>query len=269
MIIRKKNKSDYTVVANKLISDDSLDWRDLGLLVYLLSKPEHWTVSVAHLAKQRKSGRDAVYSILHRLNAAGYASYQKHANGTTDWTITEDPNPENTDQATSEPNTENTDQEKPNTEKPDQEKPDQANPTLVSNETTVSNELEKRKEKEKNLPTNLNTVAWAEYVAYRKEIKAKKYTEKGEALKTKWLTNQGDNKAQQSIVDQTIENGWTGLFELKNRSNHETSDPTSAKPTTDPHLDTYKKYAAGEFTTTDEGQLDSCDLHEDAVEVRT
>ena len=35
----------------------------------------------------------------------------------------------------------------------------------------------------------------------------------------KWLVEQGDHDIQAAIVDTTIRNGWTGLFELKGVQN--------------------------------------------------
>lgn len=71
-IIRTKRLTRFTVINNDLLEDKRLDWRDLGLLTYLLSKPDNWEVSVAHLQKERKTGRYAIYESLKNLIAAGY-----------------------------------------------------------------------------------------------------------------------------------------------------------------------------------------------------
>lgn len=66
----------YTL--NKDISEDTrLSWAARGMLIFLLGKPDNWTVSVAHLIKQtaesaRPSSRDAVRAVIAELVKAGY-----------------------------------------------------------------------------------------------------------------------------------------------------------------------------------------------------
>lgn len=77
-IIRAERKHQFTIIASTVIDDDRLSWEARGLLIYLLSKPDHWTVQPKDLIKRTKnaigkrSGRDKVYSILKELRAAGY-----------------------------------------------------------------------------------------------------------------------------------------------------------------------------------------------------
>ena len=67
----------YTV--SKDISEDRrLSWAARGLLIFLLGKPDNWRISVQHLISQTENclgvpaKRDAVYSLLAELQAAGY-----------------------------------------------------------------------------------------------------------------------------------------------------------------------------------------------------
>lgn len=71
-IRRAKQTADFTVLPNALINDKRVKWRDLGLLVYLVSKPANWSVSVSQLVKERDAGRDAIRKSLSRLIDAGY-----------------------------------------------------------------------------------------------------------------------------------------------------------------------------------------------------
>jgi len=78
-------------------------------------------------------------------------------------------------------------------------------------------------------PANLNIESWLEYLDYRKDRGEKKYTKKGEQMKTKWLAEQGDHETQKNIVNQSIMNNWAGLFELKPRgTTNEKNRPLSA-----------------------------------------
>lgn len=88
MITRaKRKKTNYTHIWNSAINDEALDWKDLGLLVFLLSKPDDWVVSTKHLAAQRKTGIDGIKSSLKSLRAAGYVELQKLGSGHTNWIV--------------------------------------------------------------------------------------------------------------------------------------------------------------------------------------
>lgn len=63
------------------------------------------------------------------------------------------------------------------------------------------------------LPDWLDKEAWNEWIAYRKEIR-KKITPSVESKQIKFLEKHKDNHKE--IIEQSIRNGWTGLFELKN-----------------------------------------------------
>lgn len=65
--------SNFTVLSNELLRDNSLTWEARGLLAYLLSQSESWEVSVKHLVNQSpKASRDKVYRIINELVEAGY-----------------------------------------------------------------------------------------------------------------------------------------------------------------------------------------------------
>lgn len=73
-IIRKmKGKENpYTMVSNSVIRDQRLSWKSRGLLIYLLSLPDDWTIHVQELVKHGPDGRDSVSSGLKELKAFGY-----------------------------------------------------------------------------------------------------------------------------------------------------------------------------------------------------
>lgn len=144
-IIRNKRTSNFTTIPNSLINDHCLRWNDLGLLVYLLSKPETWTVRVDVLVKERGIGKDAVYEILKRLREAGYARLIRFSDGSTEWTIYDNPNQENPDKA--KPNPENPDLEKPDPENPDLDNPDVYKRKSISKERVLVNTEKESKEK--------------------------------------------------------------------------------------------------------------------------
>jgi len=71
-IIRTPRKEQYFIVSHILINDKRLSWEARGLLIYLLSKPDDWTVNVKYLIKGSPAGRDKVYRILSELIVYGY-----------------------------------------------------------------------------------------------------------------------------------------------------------------------------------------------------
>lgn len=127
MIVRSKRRTNFTIVDNQLINDSNLkDWAELGLLVYLLSKPDDWEISPSHLAKQRKASKNTIYRLLGELREAGYCTVEKHSDGTTDWVIYDEPNPKNRDQG------------KPHPKNPDHKKPDQGFCTQLNTDSILN-----------------------------------------------------------------------------------------------------------------------------------
>jgi len=82
-IIRSpRPKSNFYVLDKKISEDKGLSWGARGMLVFLLGKSDHWSVSIAALINEtelsaRKSGRDVVYAILDELIVAGYVNRQQ------------------------------------------------------------------------------------------------------------------------------------------------------------------------------------------------
>jgi hypothetical protein len=138
-IVRIKKRRRFTTVHNETVEDKKLDFDALGLLVYLLSKPDSWEVSVKHLSGEKKSGKGKIERILKDLQKLGYAEYRKLHTGKVEWTIYEVPKPKNQDQ------------EKPEPKKPDQEKPDLENRTQVNtdNKQILNNSKKESKPKKR------------------------------------------------------------------------------------------------------------------------
>lgn len=86
-IIRAARKNQFYVLPTTTIEDNRLSWEARGMLVYLLSKPDHWEVRVDDLLARtrnclgKRSGRDKVYGILKELQMAGYVVRQYDRQG--------------------------------------------------------------------------------------------------------------------------------------------------------------------------------------------
>ena len=120
-IIRTKREHNYTVVSNKVYDKNQLSWQAMGLLGYLLTKPDNWKVMVAELVNvtkdtKKQTGKEGVYNIINELKEKGFISVRKNSDGSTDYTVYDEP------------------MQQPNQGKPNQGKPNQAEPTLVNTE---------------------------------------------------------------------------------------------------------------------------------------
>jgi hypothetical protein len=73
---------------------------------------------------------------------------------------------------------------------------------------------------------------WQEWLQYRKERRLAAYTPTG--LKATFTRlkriSQDNHSTAMQIIDQSLENGWQGLFELKNISNGTPSQRIAQKP---------------------------------------
>ena len=77
-ILRVEKDGDYTVIANQPITDSALSWGARGLLVYLLSKPDNWTVRMVDLVKQSPAGEHATRKLVKELETAGYLKRHRY-----------------------------------------------------------------------------------------------------------------------------------------------------------------------------------------------
>lgn len=117
-IIRTPKPDSYTLINNSVFSDsEPLSWDAMGLLCYLLSKPDNWTVSPAALANTQRCGINKIHGLLNELKQSGFVIGKKNKNGKYDYYVFDTKRSETSDLK---PN-----HEKPNHEKPDKEKPNQ------------------------------------------------------------------------------------------------------------------------------------------------
>jgi hypothetical protein len=87
MIVRSaRPHHNYTVVHNQLIEDQRLSWKARGLIIFLLSKPDHWRTTTAYLASQSPEGIHSVRSGLTELESLGYIKRIKKQNPSGQWT---------------------------------------------------------------------------------------------------------------------------------------------------------------------------------------
>jgi len=78
-------EQSFTVIQNRIIEDRTLSYKARGLLVFILSKPDHWRTNITHLAGQSPEGYYSVQTGMRELEAAGYITRTKKQNGAGQW----------------------------------------------------------------------------------------------------------------------------------------------------------------------------------------
>ncbi|HET6460266.1 MAG TPA: hypothetical protein VFG29_05705 [Syntrophales bacterium] len=74
--IRKRDPG-YTQVCNDIINETGLSWKAKGILIYLLSKPDGWTVRENNIVKHSVDGLKATKAGIKELINRGYMSRRK------------------------------------------------------------------------------------------------------------------------------------------------------------------------------------------------
>ncbi|MEA1961580.1 MAG: hypothetical protein U9N81_09985 [Bacillota bacterium] len=77
-LIRHRRRRGYTLIDNQPLTDPNLKYEVIGLLVYVLSKPDNWIIYKKELIASHQNGREAVAGILKRLEAGGYLQVIPH-----------------------------------------------------------------------------------------------------------------------------------------------------------------------------------------------
>ena len=194
--IRVEKSTNYTTINNEFIFNKDLSLKAKGLLCHLLALPNDWKLYVEEVEKWHTDGKKAIYSAFKELTELGYMQReQKRSNGKFvgyDYIVFK----------------------KPYSQKRNTEKRNAENGTLLSTNTKLNTNNTKT---EGVYPFELNLEAWNLWKEFRKEQFRTTYKKLGEAAAiSKLLRISKNNKENQAqIIQQSIENGWKGLFELK------------------------------------------------------
>jgi hypothetical protein len=98
MIIRRKHTANFTTIGNRLFEDERLAADEVGILAYLLSRPNDWEVRRPALARRWGVGRDTIKRVMLNLICCGWVVARKTrlSNGTyhTVYEVRDEPGPE-------------------------------------------------------------------------------------------------------------------------------------------------------------------------------
>lgn len=69
--LKKNFQKGFTMVDNEIITSPVIDFKTLGIYLYLLSKPDNWDFSLANIAKSKDVGVDSVRTGINLLEKLG------------------------------------------------------------------------------------------------------------------------------------------------------------------------------------------------------
>ena len=205
--IRVEKSKNFTTINNEFIFNKDLSLKAKGMLCHLLALPNDWKLYVEEVEKWHTDGKSAIYSAFKELTTNGYMMREQKRDKlgkilSWDYIVFEKPH---TDY--------------PDVDKPHVDEPDVENRTLLN--TNNTKDLKKvntdNNKTEDFYPFDLNVEAWNFWKEFRKEQFRTTYKPLGEAAAISKLLriSKNDKELQAQILQQSIENGWKGLFELK------------------------------------------------------
>ena len=95
-IIRSKRQTNFTIIDNRVFTDNCLSFAAMGLLGYLLSKPDNWTVNIAQLVEVTRDTakhlrRDGVSAVMKELKEKGFVVMKHKQSGGVDYIVYDTP----------------------------------------------------------------------------------------------------------------------------------------------------------------------------------
>lgn len=215
-LIRVKKDNNFTTINNEFIFNKNLSLKAKGLLCHILALPNDWTLYVEEVGKWHKDGKTSIYSAFKELNANGYMKREQIRDSKgkiIKWNYLVF--------------------EKPHTDYQDVDnqyvdKQDVDNRTLLNtNNTKDLIKLNTNNSKTEGIeyPFELNVEAWESWKEFRKKEYRKSYKNLGEKAAIKKLLKLTQSKEEQALIlEQSMENGWIGIFALKSEKKRKIND---------------------------------------------
>lgn len=226
MVIRAERNGNYTTMCNHHLRDNNLSLKAKGLLSEILSLPNEWEYSIEGLVKINKESELAIKNALKELKDNRYLWIEKIYPDKTQshkieyiYHIYEKP-------YTDIQEVENQPLENQAFENQGVENQGQINTNILN--TNQSKKEKSNKDNKYNaldsIPDDKLRIALEDFIKHRKDIK-RPLTQKALELNIKKLDKLAtDNDEKIDIINQSIENGWVGLFPLKNDKKNQVDD---------------------------------------------
>ena len=215
-IIRRETTRNFTIIKNEIVNNQSLTMEAMGLLTFMLSKPDGWEFRQDHLCNHFNVGRDRMRSVMKTLSDAGYVRREKENDPITGYikTLTI---------VTDEPIIDRQAENQSTVHRPTGFPP-HGEPTPIVNTDCSKTELSKtignktgaaKKSPPVDLPDWMPLESWENFVGMRKERK-KPVTDRATKMLVKKLAdmkNEGQNITE--VLDQSTRSGWSDVYPVK------------------------------------------------------
>ena len=213
--IRVEKDRNFTTINNEFIFNKNMSLKAKGLLCHLLALPNDWKLYVEEIQKWHKDGKHSIYTTLKELMHRGYIKREQVRDSfgkikSWEYIVYEKPYKGFKDSVY------------PLPKNPDVDNPDVENqPLLNTNNTKDLIKVNTKKKESFDFESleELNIEVWKKWREYRKEQFRLTYKPIGEkaAIGKLLRLSQGCHEVQEQIIQQSIENGWKGIFELKDQ----------------------------------------------------
>lgn len=201
-----KKSSNFTTINNEFIFNKQMSLKAKGLLCHLLALPESWDLYVEEVEKWHKDGKKAIYSAFKELSELGYVerTTQREKGKIVKWDYVV--------------------YEKPLSQKVEVEKLQVEKAPLLNTDIKLNTKVIKKDVFNFEELEELNVEVWKKWRAYRKETFRLTYKPIGEkaAIGKLMRLSQGCHEVQEQIINQSIENGWKGIFDFKQQKQSKT-----------------------------------------------
>ena len=200
-VIRIEKTKDYTIIHNRFLREKSMSLKTKGLMAYLLSLPDDWKIYVTELQNNHSDGVTSIKNALKELERFGYLQRERIR-----------------DQYGKMLGMEYILREIPLMDNPSVGNPPVEKSTLINNNKTNIPIKQNINNKEVAIfPNELNIEVWEEWVEFRKKEYRLTYKKLGQkkAMDQLIRLSGGDHMQQRLIIEQSMANGWRGLFRLK------------------------------------------------------
>lgn len=77
MIVRRRRTKNFTILENEVLDDDRLSLEAMGLLAWLRSRPDDWSLSVEQLRSRFKVGINKMHNLVRELVDAGWVTRER------------------------------------------------------------------------------------------------------------------------------------------------------------------------------------------------
>lgn len=251
MVFRVHKTENYTVMSNYHLQDKNLSLKAKGLLSLMLSLPSDWDYSAKGLAELSRDGEDAVKSGLKELEEYNYLKrtqirirgiiadwqYDIYETPLGDFPLVDNSVVENKSQLNT--NKENTKEESNNSTNVELEQNKSAHRPLIKSlikedtDSEPSNKKEKKKNRYEQCADEIDKFTDNEELRGVLTTYLKMRLDMTPLYRGQWiglLNNlrklSGDTDTQKEIVQQSINRGYKGFFEVKNYNKSKGQDPS-------------------------------------------